>query len=326
MARLYASIGILTMLMTTACVSTADVDFAEAEQELVIYSHFGPSSPTEDLNFSPDKDILKIFLTHTRDPLKPNTPFEPVENASITVYRDGVAENHFTRTFDSEKQNMYAACYEAEVKITTGSHYKIEIDAEGYKVAKAETVVPHPSATIMSFEKDNSSTDGENYRLIFSDDANIEHYYQLIVKALKYKLSENEEILLDEEVVDYELISPANFPHFDAEANKDWMAIYPEYAGFLFTGPRRAGNKELLIHISNRQNESDEHFKYTYQAELHNVSEAYYRYHQSVEAQLNDQNYLTDPSRIYNNIENGFGNFSAYNISIAETMARRSGD
>ncbi len=324
MTRLYVSLGILTMLMVTACVSTADVDFAEAEQELVIYSHFGPVSPNlEDSGFSPDaKDVLKIFLTHTRDPLKPNTPFEPVENARIAVYRDGVPTSNLERAFEGEKQNMYAACYEAEIDIVGGSHYKIEVDVEGYKVAKAETLVPHRSATISSFEKDD---DSGNYRLVFSDNENIINYYQLIVKALKYEPRENEDIFVEEEVIDYELIDPTDFPHVDTEVNKDWMAIYPEYAGFLFTSPRRGGDKELLVRISNRQNES-EHFKYIYRAELHNVSEAYYLYHQGIEAQLNDQNYLTDPSRIYNNIENGFGNFSAYNIAVAETMARRMGD
>lgn len=323
MTRLYASLGILTMLLISACVSTADVDFAEAEQELVIYSHFGPNPFLDN-----EENILKIFLTHTRDPLKPNTPFEPVENAAITVYRDGMPiKSGFNRTFNEEKNNAYTACYEANVDIISGSRYSIEVDVEGYKVAKAETVVPHDGAAIISFEKNNSyPTDGQNYKLVFSDREDIEHYYQLIVKILKYESTENGDIWVGEEVIDYELIDPSDFTHFNAEGNKEWMAIYPEYAGFLFTATRQEGIKELFINFANLQNEDNENFKYKYKAELHNVSEAYYLYHQSVQAQLTDQNYLTDPLRIYNNIENGFGNFSAYNIAVAEAMARRIGN
>jgi len=147
-------------------------------------------------------------------------------------------------------------------------------------MAKAEEVVPHSRANIVSFELDDSSTEGESYRLTFSDSDEMENYYRLIIKALKYEMTNTGGLeLINEEIVDYELIGQMNFPYFNTEVNKEWTAIYPE-------------------------------------------SEAYFQYHKSIEAQLTDQNYLTDPSRIYNNIENGFGNFSAYSVVIKEAERR----
>jgi len=54
--------------------------------------------------------------------------------------------------------------------------------------------------------------------------------------------------------------------------------------------------------------------------EFRNVSESYYLFHESVGKQERagpNSNFLSIPSTlIYNNIENGIGNFSAYNVSI----------
>ena len=117
MTRFSILLGTLVILFVGACITPAEVDFAEAEQELVVYSHFGVDEP------------MKIYLTHTRDPLKPNEPFKPVEDATIKVYRDGELVSHFNRGGEPDKKVEYVAVYDTDVHAVGGSRYQIEVIA-----------------------------------------------------------------------------------------------------------------------------------------------------------------------------------------------------
>jgi len=308
MTRFSTLLGTLIILFAGACITPAEVDFAEAEQELVVYSHFGVD------------ESMKIYLTHTRDPLKPNQSFKPIENATIKVYRDGELMRQFNRSSESDNKVEYVALYDTEVAVVGGSRYQIEVIAEGYKNAHSVETVPHHKAIIRSFELVEEKEESKLYRLLFSDD-DVENYYQLIIKSLERDVSDS---IVSEEVVNYELVRSSAFTHFD-NGTRAWTAIYPEYAGFLFTGVRGEGDfKELFIEIPNE--ERNEAHSYKYKVELHNVSDAYFLYHESVQAQLSDDNSLNDPVRIYNNIEGGFGNFSAYNAAETEVSVLRVGE
>jgi len=309
MTRFSTLLGTLVILFVGACITPAEVDFAEAEQELVVYSHFGVDEP------------MKIYLTHTRDPLKPNEPFKPVESATIKVYEDERFLGQFDHSHVPGKKSEYVALYDTGVKVTEGSSYQIEVMAEGYKNARSTEIVPHHKANVRSFDFIEEDEGRKLYRLLFSDDETKDNYYQLIIKLLEKDMSDS---IVSEELVDYRLVRSAAYTHFNSDT-RSWTAIYPEYAGFLFTGVKGEGDlKELFIEIANEEGTISE--AHTYKVELHNVSDAYFLYHQSVQAQLTNENALTDPVRIYNNIEGGFGNFSAYNAATAEVGALRVGD
>jgi len=305
MTRFSTLLGTLVILFGGACITPAEVDFAEAEQELVVYSHFGVD------------ESMKIYLTHTRDPLQPNQPFEPVENATIKVYRDGELVSHFDRGGEPDKKVEHMALYDTEVFPIGGSRYQIEVMAEGYKNARSVETVPHHKASIINFEFVENTEAGKLYRLRFSDDENVENYYQLIVKELVRDMTDS---IISEELIDYELVRSSAFTHFNNNI-RTWTAIYPDYAGFLFTGiDAEGGFKELFVEIPDEERTStDETHSYKYKVELHNVSE-------SVHTQVTDNNPLNEPIRIYNNIEGGFGNFSAYNAAMTEADALRVGE
>jgi len=293
-----------TILLATACVTPVQIDFAEAEQELVVYSHFGGD------------EAMKIYLSHTRDPLKPNERFNPIEEATIRVYRDSVLVSSSNRMPDEKVE--YAALYEVDVETVVGSEYKIEIVADGYKNIQATETVPRQRVDTRSFSFVEETEESKIFQLLFSDDDSVENYYQLVVKVIECS---REGEILKEEAVDYQINRSSNFMHFEAKGSKKWEAIYPKHAGYLFTGvPSVAGFKELLIEIPNEGRlfgGGVTDFKY--RVELYNVSDSYFLYHQSVKSQLTNENPLDEPVRIFNNIEGGFGNFSAYNRSLIES-------
>lgn len=310
MTRLLTLLGILaiiTMMITTACVTPADIDFPKAEQQLVVYSHFGPG------------EALGVYITHTRDPLKPDAPFETLENVHIKIYENGMLE--FNSKNATTKYNGDTPYYETDITVSNGSHYSMEIEVEDYpKVSAAETA-PHDRANISHFDLMQSSEEGQTYKLVFSHDNKYDNYYRLITKRNKWSDGE----LIDTEIVDYELNNADDFLFYDIKNNKEWLAVYPKHAGFLFAATKEASDeKELMIYIPNRET-SNTNETYNYAVELHNVSADYYRYHESVQAQLTNQNHLADPSLIYNNLEGGFGNFSAYNIATAQTQRMGNG-
>ena len=311
MTRFSTLLGTLVILFGGACITPAEVDFAEAEQELVVYSHFGVG------------ESMKIYLTHTRDPLQPNQPFEPVEDATIKVYRDGELVSHLYHGDAPDKKVEYMALYDTEVLAIEGSHYQIEVMAEGYKNARSVETVPYRKASIINFEFVENTEAGKLYRLRFSDDESIENYYQLVIKELVRDMTDS---IVSNEIVDYELVRSSAFTHFNN--NTTWTTIYPDYAGFLFTGVHEEGGfKELFVEIPDEERTStDETHSYRYKVELHNISDAYFLYHQSIYTQLTDNNPLNEPIGIYNNIENGFGNFSAYNAVITEADALPAGE
>lgn len=216
MTRFSTLLGTLVILFGGACITPAEVDFAEAEQELVVYSHFGVD------------ESMKIYLTHTRDPLQPNQPFEPVEDATIKVYRDGELVVHLDRGGEPDKKVEHLALYDTEVVVIGGSRYQIEVMAEGYKNARSVETVPHHKASIINFEFVENTEKGKLYRLRFSDDETIENYYQLVVKELVRDMTDS---IISEEVIDYELVRSSAFTHFNNNT-RAWTAIYPDYAGF----------------------------------------------------------------------------------------------
>ena len=163
MARFSFLLGVLVILLTGACVTPAEVDFAEAEQELVVYSHFGAGEP------------IQIYLTHTRDPLKPNQAFTPVEDATIKVYQDGNLVSHFSGDMPDKKAEQ-VAIYDTEIQAVAGSRYQIEVMAEGYKIASSAETVPHHKAEIQGFIPVEENTENLLYHLVFSDDDSIEQY------------------------------------------------------------------------------------------------------------------------------------------------------
>ncbi len=311
MTRFSTLLGTLVILFAGACITPVEVDFAEAEQELVVYAHFGVD------------ESMKVYLTHTRDPLKPNQSFKPIEDATIKVYQDGELVSQVNRSGEPDKDLEHVALYNTGIHAIGGSRYQIEVMAEGYKNARSVEVAPHHKATIRGFESLESNDENDLYRLLFSDDDSEDNYYQLIVKALEYDILDS---LISEEIVNYELIRSVAFTHFDNNT-RAWTAIYPEYAGFLFTGVQGEGDlKELFIEIPSEERTVNETHDYAYKVELHSVSNAYFLYHESLQAQLSDNNVLTEPTRIYNNIEGGFGNFSAYNAAVTEVSSLRVGE
>jgi len=311
MNRLFALLGIsgiITMMITTACVTPADIDFPKAEQQLVVYSHFGPG------------EVLGVYITHTRDPLKPDAPFETLEDVRIKIYENGTLEFD---GIDRAKGNDNIPYYETDIVVTDGSHYSMEIVVEDYPKVSATETAPHDRANISHLDLMHSSEEGQTYKLVFSHDNKYDNYYRLIAKRNKWETG----VLIDTEIVDYELNNSDDFSLYDIKNHKEWMAVYPKHTGFLFAATKEASDeKELMIHIPNPEtNNTNSDIIYNYEVELHNVSADYYRYHESVQAQLSNQNHLADPSLIYNNLEGGFGNFSAYNIATAQTQRMSSG-
>jgi len=306
MTRLIVSLAasaITSMILITACVTPADIDFPEAEQQLVVYSHIGPGDP------------FGIHITHTRDPLKPNLSFHAIENAQIRIYVNDELEYEGHGRRKTIEESIY---FETDVMVSDGNNYSIEVEVEDYPEASAETTVPHDRADISEFYPiDDASETGEVYRMVFSHKTIYDNYYRLILK--RNISQEGEEI--DTEIIDYELNRAEDFLYYDTKNNKEWSAVYPEYAGFLFAATEEANDeKELFIYIPDDEINTNDNITYNYEVELHNLSASYYRYHESVQQQLTHQNHLADPSLIYNNFKGGFGNFSAYNVAIAKAQ------
>jgi len=296
---LLAASAIVLMTLITACVTPADIDFPEAEQQLVVYSHIGPGEP------------FGVHITHTRDPLKPDVSFDDIENVQIKIYVNDELEYEG----QGRKKNTESNYYETDIIVSDGNHYGIEIEVKDYPEASAETTVPHDRADISHFDLIHTSETGRTYRLVFSHNTMYDNYYRLVAKRNAFQ----DGSIIDTEIVDYELNRADDFSYYDTKNNKEWSAVYPEYAGFLFAATEETDNeKELLIYIPD--NETNTNITYNYEVELHNVSASYYRYHESVQTQLTHQNHLADPSLIYNNLKGGFGNFSAYNIATAQTQ------
>ena len=295
---LLAMVGLLT-----GCGSLVqDVDPARlpnAEAQLVVHCYI-----------SPQDTLLVAAVTASRTAVGKQittTNSGAVQNATVTLSEGG---RSITLSY-----NTVLGIYQANAKqfpIMTGQTYQLNASTPDGKQVTATTTIP-ALVPISTIEVDSVAAQygsGKDYfaRFSWQDPAQVINYYHVAgdidyqsITRVYSNATTYKEILFNNIEPIYFNNGGSNSPYITDET----------YNGRAMSSP-----KARLFGV--RSNTSTNVNVY-----LLNVTEAYYRYHESVRQQQgNDENPFAEPTLIQGNIQGGFGCFGGYDRTMKTLRIR----
>lgn len=302
---------LLTVGLLSACTREADLDLIPQQARLVVNGHFS------------DADSVQYVSITNSIPVGAS-PLElgNISDAVVEVYEDqrflGQA-TYVPSTLNIPGIPDFRAYYIWNYPAVPGKEYEIRVAAPGYPAANASDRLPliAPSIPIPRYIDFNAGNATIAVEIDLRDSDTGQNWYHLlfffrdknrpdlrIPATLARPENDNEVVSSDANGIllgfganSGLLIDDKTFPN-----NSRTLLLTLEAAGIAFNPP---GTFEL-------------------QAEWRQVSRAYYDYYVSVVKQLEIRdNAFAQPALIFNNIQNGLGNFSGYRAARSEWISTR---
>lgn len=310
----HAVLLFILSLLICACTEVIEVDFPSHEPLLVVNCRFNPDS------------VWHVEVSASREIGSPES-YQFVDNAIVEIYEGNRLIDQLeyqgkkipTKILDIDRGiEIDTFLYENETVYRSGRNvtpkpsidYTIKVTAPGFPIALATDRIPiNPEFSLQSIEIKSDTRDGKynsnqflEITTIIQDKAESEDYY--FIRA--YVPDSTYQYIGDQQVaVPYNrLISIEDV--FDIQAvqlNEMW--IFSDQSFFGTNYPLRIGLDGLQI--------GDEE---SFVVQIGAVSTSFYRYYTTYQEQRfygNGLVTLTDPPKVYNNINGGLGVFAGYN-------------
>jgi hypothetical protein len=304
---------ILVYLLTTSILFSCgemweplEIDLPLEKQKLVVNSYFAADSS------------LYIRVWNSTRPFSEDTAYL-VRDARVILTEEGLG---FQLSFDE-----YYSAYRMSRKAVPGRAYSLEVSAPGYETIFSSAIVPQavPISDVKSFATPDAISQAgskRTFEITFSDPPGEENFYAISI----------------------EYFDRLEFP--DRPAVDVWSSLYPESVDPAFEGDRFI---EYFHYYDNERTEvnllfddipfegRDHTFRVKitewwgeneqgsaprkYRILLKTLSKAYYQYRITYNLQVvATEDPFANPTQVFNNIENGYGIFAAYNQSAMEYL------
>lgn len=265
-----------------------------------------------------DKEYIKVNLTQSQHILD-NTDYQPVSGATVEIYEDGKL---LTQLPDSLGGNYISA----EHIPSRGKTYSIKASKPGFETATSEVLLPLDTVNILNVKMDTLIENEFGYtsyylriNIEFEDAAAMDNYYQIAVYHTgyyqRYDHSVDPPAYIDSIYFINKMFLQSRDPSLEEFQSYGQNILINDG---LFNG-KTYNIRVLMPFWVDLDSPLPEENDYNYFIEIANTSESYYYYKLSSQLQYwNSDNPFAQPVTVYNNIENGFGVFGAYNTSIVK--------
>ncbi len=305
-------ISILFLLFLSACEKEIEIEVKEGSDRLVLNGWFQAGQVPE---VKIDKSVF-VFDQNK------NTK---ITDATVTLYSDGEFVSELLYDFDNE---IYT---NADFVFSENSSYEIIAEHVNYGTVKSSIQMPtRISPENITLEYVNLLTDENQYqnyageiRINLIDPAEERNYY--VMRILSTEVNWNPQVSQD---TIYRYVYSSSYNTNDNQIERayvqgggDLMLLSDEF----FNG----GEYSLTLfsyndlRIMERKEDSTFYYKKYHQIQLHQVSEAFYRYYISLENNRYPD-VFTEPTQVYSNIENGYGIIGASTKHIKNIEERQS--
>ncbi len=282
----------VVLLFTFGCEEPVDLDLKQEEEKIVVISEFAPDGPFE------------VVVSKSKGILSNGTSEESsyVLDAEVQILQDGQIIEELVLTREevgnsNRKQLLYYRGQEP-IRKRSGTH-EVRVNVPEYKTLTSFDAIPQTAVSISAFSKlnFNESSSQLDLGLRFDHIDPEAHYHLLLTEILKVPSAEEDMNLYP---LDFTIVgnAPKYLAHFGSG-----VLIKGED---LLIGTTKLNIRTRLLLFPDLHQELV--------AELRTVSENYFDYHSSLSLQTQQQDsILAKPVILFNNIENGLGNFAAYN-------------
>lgn len=283
------------------CQQELSIDSIEFQPRLVVNALFTTDAP------------LNVFVESSRNILDTSSYIQHIENATVLLKDE---DGNLISQLEHMGANRYEyLSFDAEV----GKRYTLEVSSEGYQTASATSMIPPKVETqlldkeIVIIEKDAFIDMEVELR---DNDDNDNFYVWEVVKD--YQPSLVNEISLDQLLKTEILLS-------SEDKNLDRLATHDVFQSKMFLKDVKFANTTYETSFKAIDNTNgpvvltpDEVFS-DKQMRVVTASESMYKYYRSVESYRIkgvSNSSITDPVKLYSNVENGLGVFAGYNEEV----------
>ncbi len=283
-----------------ACQKEIEVEYPKLESKLVINSLFTPDS------------LFKVRVTKSSG--MNNTLDDIVQDAACEIW----SNNQLLETLRYTKNGFYIS---ELLKPDVGKSYTIKVSHPNFKMATATSYVPTKTSfsiiDTVNFEEVDylNETCFFGTTLQFDEEKQQDNFYEIIVKDIKYKNRKKENldyeryvrrykskdiIIQNEEIIEY---NPNTIIFSDKKITKQTCDLKFSFElGVLYTYPKGIYRHNAVVYFVSA---SQDYYKYKKHLIKHKANQ-----------QSNIWNGAGDPVVMFTNVENGYGIFAGYQISL----------
>lgn len=316
MNNIKINILLLLTLLAFSCTQDSDIEIPHSDEVLVLHSIINPDS------------TIMATLSHTRA-VATKEEIGDVKDADMTLYEDGQLIGKLIFTPPNINRGEIKHRYLLDYRPKHGKEYKLVAKKEGYETVESITTLPIKVGQIDKTELVGEFEYGlKNIKVTLKDNELGANYYHLVM----YTSSKMTEIV-GEDTIEY---SQPEYPSYYelkntsigdglSEDNRYGYLVSSPDAGYVFED--ELFDNGSIIYNTNvylpygDYGDTNIMVESKVRIELRAVNEAYYKYQRSLSLQQDARdNALAEPVFIYNNIDKGFGNFSAYTIAATTEL------
>ncbi|MCC6413298.1 MAG: DUF4249 domain-containing protein [Saprospiraceae bacterium] len=285
------------------CASEVIIDLPDEEPRIVAVSHFTDGQP------------INVRVTISQPIYASGEPEIPVK-ADVSISTGGQFLDKLRSVFD-EFGGLY---WESRDSAETGETYSLVVRIPGMETIEAQSYVPYHSG-LRPME-----INSEDIRIVDLDETR--KAYRIPMELRLERLPKTKRYFafhLRHEIDVYEIVDGEPMYHHTYQTDSTYYLADGRTLSLLhnLVEPVVLINENLWDNSDQSlQIEALIPFKETVEkprrimVEWRTLSEEFYKYHLSLARQGNNNSPLNDPDAVYNNVLNGYGNFSGYAVSI----------
>lgn len=286
--RKYIVLLILAAFITSSCVQEVNLDADFIRPKLVLYGRL-----------CPQLDTLLVSLSISAQLFNPEENIGEIKNPVIEISRD---KDNWTRLqFSYERFRFFVT--QEEFPILEGKTYYIRASADGFETIHSQATVPYKRAVNLTVSLDSAGTSEwdeiwYHYTISFQDYQGEENYYSLM--ETRDRIEEFWDENGDWVSGPYTSLDPIYDYNYDegvvfSDKDKDGKMFYMKYLKYFWDLETEIATANLKIYMM----QLDKHA---------------YMYEKSYAEHGEYIGFFMEPGSVYNNIENGFGLFSAFTL------------
>jgi len=291
-------------ILIFSCETVVDIDIP-IEQPLLVVN----STLSED-------EFIKVNVSLSQHILD-SEPYRMVEGAIVEIYEE---DKLLTTLPDSAYGNYISAT----TKPIRGKNYQVKVSKAGFTTATSAVLLPLDTAVILNVKLDtveitefDYTYESLEFNVEINDDGSKINFYEIAIYIKYYNYSFDDTVFpivpIDSFLVYNQLYLNSPDPSLEEFQSSGQSIIISDD---LFNG-----HSYTMKLLSNSFYTFPEEYPFDpmFYVTLNNTSESYYLYQLSSQLQQwTTGDPFAQPVTVYNNIENGFGIFGAYNTAVVK--------
>ncbi len=296
------------------------------EEPIDIVPDAGNPQIVVDANFSSD-DFFKVFLSEERPLQRDTTTYVSDAKVRILINEREVGSMSLVPADGTYPNRPF---YQSTFKPRLGSTYTLEVEADGFPKIRAASMAPDP-VPIINAQLDSviSSRPSQDRRetlynfygsITIKDPLAVQNYYHFAETILPidwFTIIEGDTILIQDQ--EYFLA-----PVFLTDTQDPSFFELAQENGFLIDDTDFDGQEKVIPFRAAIAFDANFRLVNSLNVLFRSVSADYYKFHSTYTRQiLAQESPFSEPVIVFNNVENGLGNFSGYSTYIDSVVLRR---